>query len=173
MKKTAIAFFAFGFVSVLSSFAVAGTANVTMIDVKSEAGKDAVQELSRVFNSMAKRLPEAYSLDVHITDMHLSTVRRDSCDAHPGSIDANGDVYLNNQCSTSNPTYNWPRLSFQYTLKDQQGNTIAEGKEELKDMSFSAYADVGSVYRYKYEVKLVKDWFRHQSRENIFPKDAS
>ena len=52
--------------------------------------------------------------------------------------------------------------------RDVAAEVVASGKEDLRDMDFQSKPDF-SYSGFRYEEQMLKDWFKHQQRKDVFP----
>lgn len=155
MKKLNIVISASLSVLLAVPMALAGTSEVTWQNPEKYRDIYAGQEhrakfKKRVFNEfeqhfakLAEQLPKEQTLRVTVTDVDLAGDVHETMDR----IRVVKDLYI-------------PRMTFSYQLVDTSGQTIREGEEHLKDMSFM----MRSGLRYNnsflhYEKVMLDDWF--------------
>ena len=116
-----------------------------------------VRELNQVFDDLARELPDGYKWSVAVTDVDLA-----------------GEVrplfrWWSNEIRVVKAS-DWPRISFQYDLKDAQGHTVASAGEDVRDMGFLMHsgASIGRT-SFRYEERMLRDWFHLQQRQTTFP----
>ncbi|MES2069412.1 MAG: DUF3016 domain-containing protein [Pseudomonadota bacterium] len=114
------------------------------------------KNLDQVFDSLAKKLPDGYKLQVVVTDLDLAG------DVKPMRGPSGQDIRVVKDID-------WPRISFSYVLKDPQDQQVAAGKEDLKDMNFRSHVSINTGDSFYYEGALLKDWFKKQQASKIFP----
>jgi len=166
MKKFCAALFA---TSAFMSAAYAGEVKVTWQDPEkytdirpSSETKEAFQEqvfkeLGKVFEDLAKKLPDDVKWDVVVTDVDLAG------DVRPGMRGGMNDIRIVKEIY-------WPRMSMTYKMTDGSGKVIAEGKDDIKDMNFMSgiMIPTGGT-NFQYEEKMLQDWFKRQQRDKVFP----
>ena len=112
--------------------------------------------LDEVFRDNAKALPENYLLEINVTNLDLAG---DTNVLHPNNghdIRLIKDIY-------------WPRMSLQFSLKNDSGAVVSEGKANLSDMSFLfTHRIVTSHTGFEYEERMINNWFKEQQRTNAF-----
>ncbi|MFZ6656618.1 DUF3016 domain-containing protein [Undibacterium sp. TJN19] len=166
MKKMCIALF---FLAALSGQVSAGEVRVswqepekfTDIRPSNERASDfqsrLIKEFDQMFAELAKKLPDGYQWDVTVTDVDLAGDVRPFFHASYNEIRVIKELY-------------WPRMSFNFELKDAQGNSVASGKEDIKDMAFLMRTNIPSGHNsFQYEEQMLRDWFHTQQKEKIFP----
>ena len=115
------------------------------------------QSLGQVFADLAKKLPDDVTWNVTVTDVDLAG------DVRPGMRPGGGDIRIIKDIY-------WPRMSFNYTMIDAKGAVIAQGKEDIADMSFLMTRPFNiSSSNFPYETKMLDDWFRKQVKNQRFP----
>ena len=114
------------------------------------------EALDEVFLDNAKALPENYLLEINVTNLDLAG---DTNVLHPNNghdIRLVKDIY-------------WPRMSLQFSLKNDTGAVVSEGKANLSDMSFLfTHRIVTSHTGFEYEERMINNWFKEQQRSNAF-----
>ncbi|MBC3918715.1 DUF3016 domain-containing protein [Undibacterium sp. CY18W] len=116
-----------------------------------------IKEFDRMFDDLAKKLPDGYVWDITVTDVDLAGDVRPFFTPMVSEVRVIRDLY-------------WPRMSFRFDLKDEQGKTVASGNEDVKDMSFLMRLGVASGHNsFQYEEQMLRDWFSKQQKEKIFP----
>lgn len=114
------------------------------------------EALDEVFRDNAKVLPENYLLEINVTNLDLAG---DTNVLHPNNghdIRLVKDIY-------------WPRMSLQFSLKNDTGAMISEGKANLSDMNFLfTHRIVTSHTGFEYEERMINNWFKEQQRSNAF-----
>lgn len=113
------------------------------------------REFERMFDDLAKRLPDGYKLQVNVTDLDLA-----------------GEVWPTRSGREVRiiRSIDWPRISFSYVLTNPQGQEVKSGKEDLKDMNFQSRLNVRSgMDNFFYEEAMLSDWFAAQQRSKAFP----
>ena len=117
------------------------------------------KEFSEVFNSLAKKLPEGYTLNVEVSDLDLAG------DLRPGM--SSGQIRI------MTAVY-WPRMNFSYELRNEKQEVVAAGKEELRDMDYLNRVRMPSGNtQFDFEERMIQDWFKRQFASGTFPnKDA-
>ncbi|MFZ6686810.1 DUF3016 domain-containing protein [Undibacterium sp. SXout11W] len=115
------------------------------------------KELGQVFTDLAKKLPDDVQWSVTVTDLDLAGDVRPMMRAGGNEIRIIKDIY-------------WPRMSFNYTMTNATGQTIAESSENISDMGFmmSRPLNVGNG-SFPYESRMIEDWFQKQLKSNKFP----
>lgn len=118
---------------------------------------DVTHELDRVFEDLAKKMPDKLLWEITVTDLDLAGEVRPVFARRVGDVRVVKELY-------------WPRITLSYTLKDEQGQTVASGKEELRDMNFMMRLGVPSGHtRFQYEEQMLKDWFRKLQKNKVLP----
>ncbi|WMW79414.1 DUF3016 domain-containing protein [Undibacterium cyanobacteriorum] len=159
--------FAAGLIGMSINFAYAGDSKVNWGNLDKftdvQEGRDQREyfrenlkkEFSEIFNGLAKKLPEGYTLTVNVNDLDLAGDIRPSIS------------YWQIRIMT---TIYWPRMSFDYELKNDKNEVVASGKEELRDMDYLNRIRIPSGRtQFEYEEKMIQDWFRHQYAVGNFP----
>lgn len=112
--------------------------------------------LDEVFRDNAKTLPENYLLEINVTNLDLAGDTNVIQPRNGHDIRLVKDIY-------------WPRMSLQFSLKDDAGTVISEGKANLSDMNFLFTHRVGTSHTgFEYEEKMINNWFKEQQRTNAF-----
>jgi len=156
--------------TLLSSAAYAGQVSVTWqapekyTDIKAAVGTDSVfqdvvtGELGTVFADLAKKLPDDVRWNVTVTNVDLAGEVHHAKGVTGKDVRVIKDIYL-------------PRMSLSYSMVDDKGVKIAEGSDEIKDLTFLMKGPhIASGHTVlKYEEKMLQDWFRNQQRDNKFP----
>ena len=168
MKKFCLMFALIGS-SLLSNFASAGTVQVTWQDTDKYADirptnesrenfrKHVFQELGLVFEDLAKKLPDEVQWKVTVTDLDLAG------EVRPVMMSAGNDIRIIKDIY-------WPRMSLSYVMTDGKGSVVAEGKEDISDMSFMMIRPINMGNgSFPYEAKMLEDWFRKQLKSQKFP----
>lgn len=127
-------------------------------ELKSSFEERLVKEIGDVFNRFSgKYLPDGYILEVTVTDMDLAG------DIRPMMV-RGGNMRLVTHIY-------WPKMSFDYVLKNAQNETVKAEKVSLADMNFMGRASIPSGRTiFEYEEKMIDDWFRKQQNDKVFPK---
>ena len=126
-------------------------------EIKADFKDRVIKELDLVFVDLAKKLPEGYQWDITVTDVDLAG------DVRPFFHHGMNDVRVIKELY-------WPRMSFSYELKDAAGKSVASGKEDVKDMNFLMRRSLSTgTGGFQYEEQMLRDWFRRQQRDKIFP----
>lgn len=116
-----------------------------------------IKEFDSIFADLAKKLPDGYQWDVTVTDVDLAGDVRPFFRSSVNEIRVIKDLY-------------WPRMTFSFELKDGQGKSVVSGTENLKDMNFLMHSNLaGSNNSFRYEEQMLRDWFKKQQRDKIFP----
>jgi hypothetical protein len=114
-----------------------------------------MQEFGLVFSNFASKLPDGYQLDVTVNDLDLAGDVRPSASIH--QIRFMTQIY-------------WPRMKFQYELRNEKNEIVSSGVEELRDMDYLGRARVPSGRTsFEFEEKMIHDWFRKQTIAGVFP----
>lgn len=123
-----------------------------------EAFHDRVaKEIAAVFSSLAKKLPEGVHMEVNVTDLDLAGEVRFEMAYGASQIRVMRAIH-------------WPRMNFTYELKNAQGEVVASGKEELRDMDYLSHSRIPSGHTsFEFEEKMIQDWFRKQVFAGHFP----
>jgi hypothetical protein len=115
-----------------------------------------MKEFGLVFSNFAKKLPDGYQLDVTVSDVDLAG------DVRPSMSSANHIRFMT--------TIYWPRMKFNYELRNDKNALISAGNEELRDMDYLARARIPSgATSFEYEEKMILDWFKKQTNAGVFP----
>jgi hypothetical protein len=126
-------------------------------EIRSDFQSRLFKEFDQIFAELAKKLPDGYQWDVTVTDVDLAG------DVRPFFHSSNTEIRVIKELY-------WPRMSFNFELKDAQGNTVASGKEDVKDMAFLMRTTISSGNNsFQYEEQMLKSWFNTQQKEKIFP----
>ncbi|MFZ6758990.1 DUF3016 domain-containing protein [Undibacterium sp. Ji50W] len=116
-----------------------------------------IKEFDRMFDDLAKKLPDGYEWNITVTDVDLAGDVRPFFSPMVNDIRVIKDLY-------------WPRMSFRFDLKDEQGKTVASGTEDVKDMNFLTRMGVASGHTsFQYEEQMLRDWFNKKQKEKFFP----
>lgn len=119
--------------------------------------KRVIEELDQVFADLAKELPNGYHWNVTVTDLDLAGDIRPRRSGTGEEIRVVKDVY-------------WPRMSFNFDLKNPQGQTVASGNEDIADMNFLSHANPPNGHTsFPYERQMLRDWFYKQQNQKVFP----
>ena len=95
-------------------------------------------------------LPEGYHLTLTVTDVDLAGEVWPSMMV---GLKGSSDIRLIKDIDS-------PRIAFSYRLKNQDGEVIAEGEEDIRDMGFmQGSTGLSRSDTLKYEKKLLRDWF--------------
>ena len=115
------------------------------------------KDLEQVFSDMAKQLPDDYQMEVVVTDVDLAG-------------DINGTYrQMGNDLRIIKEIY-WPRMSFNYSIKDAKSAVIASGTENVKDMNFMSRSRFTSGNSgFAYEEKMLVDWFKQLQKDKKLP----
>ena len=154
--------------SAIGAFAHAGDVKITWqdpdkyTDVRSATERtDKFQEhvqhdLGEVFNDLATKLPDGYHWDVTVTDIDLAG------DISPWRRHGFNEVRVLKDLYP-------PKISFSYTLKDQNNQVVAEASENLLDASYLQRSVRGGNQDFFYESRLLREWFGKKLRDKSFP----
>jgi hypothetical protein len=116
------------------------------------------KELEVVFTDLAKQLPDAYQLEITVTDLDLAG------DVNGMYGDRFRDIRVIKELY-------WPRMSLSYALKNPDNALIASGKDDIKDMNFMSRISIPSGNtNFIYEETMLRDWFAKKQTEKVFPK---
>ncbi|MFZ3000443.1 MAG: DUF3016 domain-containing protein [Undibacterium umbellatum] len=116
-----------------------------------------IKEFDSIFAEMAKKLPDGYQWDVTVTDVDLAGDVRPFFRTTMNEIRVIKDLY-------------WPRMTFSFDLKDGEGKSVVSGTENLRDMNFLMHSNLaGSNNSFRYEEQMLRDWFKKQQRDKVFP----
>jgi hypothetical protein len=116
-----------------------------------------MSDFEALFADLAKKLPDECQLEVNITDIDLAG------DVNAGYSMASRDIRIVKDIYS-------PSMHFTYTLKNQKGDLLASGTEQLRDMGFMAKSkSLVSNYGFPYEARMLRDWFYSQQKKKIFP----
>jgi hypothetical protein len=114
------------------------------------------KSFGEIFNRLARTMPDGDVWEIKVTDLDLA-----------GEVKPRN----NGQWIRVIRDVDWPRMSFSYVLKDAQGQEIAQGQEDLSDMSFSSrIRSVNPDTSFWYEEMMIKDWFRAKQEQQVLPK---
>ncbi|PXX40366.1 DUF3016 domain-containing protein [Undibacterium pigrum] len=117
-----------------------------------------IKEFDYIFADLAKKLPDGYQWDVTVTDVDLAGDVRPFFPTPMNEIRVIKDLY-------------WPRMSFSFDLKDGQGKSVVSGNENLRDMNFLMHSNLaGRNNSFRYEEQMLRDWFKKQQRDKVFPE---
>lgn len=167
MKKSV---FVVALFSLLSVSAFAGEAKVTWGDLfkftdvvegqenRTYFQERLVKEFGDMFNRFSDRyLPEGYQLEVKITDVDLAGDVRPMI-VKTGMMRVVSRIY-------------WPKMSFDYVLKNNKNDIVKTDKVNLKDIGFLDRVHIPSgKTSFEYEEKMLDDWFKQQQLDHVFPK---
>lgn len=115
------------------------------------------KEFEKTFSDLARKLPDGYLLEITVTNLDLAgdANRVTSTTARDFRIIEKND---------------WPRMSFNYTLRDATSAVLVSGKEDLKDMNFMSQSGLlADNSSFNYEKRMIKDWFKKQQKQKRFP----
>ena len=119
--------------------------------------KRLMSDFETMFADLAKKLPDECQLEVNITDIDLTG------DVNAGYSMASRDIRIVKDLYS-------PSMRFTYTLKNQKGDLLASGNEQLRDMGFMAKSkSLVSNSGFPYEERMLRDWFNKQQKKKIFP----
>lgn len=125
-------------------------------ETKDAFRKRVFEALDEVFRDNAKALPEHYLLEINVTNLDLAGDTNILQSRHGNDIRLIKDIY-------------WPRMSLQYTLKNEQGVVISQGKADLADINFLfTHRIIASHTGFEYEERMINNWFKEQQRSNTF-----
>jgi hypothetical protein len=116
-----------------------------------------LDEFSEYFDKLAQKLPAGQVLDVKITDIDLAgdtrTARFQFSVMHD-DIRVIEDIFF-------------PRLDFEYELKDEEGAVLQSQVVSIKDMNFMHRAGrFHSRDMFSYEKQLLDDWYKDTFVQN-------
>ena len=112
-------------------------------------------DLELVFQDLARQLPADVTWKIKVTDVDLAGEVRPA--PYGNEIRIIKEIY-------------WPRISLQSTLLDANQKILSERKEVISDMNFMVNSGMGrDGGRFQYEEKMLRDWFKKQQREHVFP----
>ena len=117
-----------------------------------------IKELNLVITDLAKKMPDGLTWNVNVTDLDLAG------DVHPMARMGGHEIRIIKDLY-------WPRMSLNYTVTDQKGAVVAEGKDDISDMNFlsGAYL-IPMTSDFKYEEKMLRTWFTRQQRDKQLPQ---
>ena len=116
-----------------------------------------IKEFDRMFADLAKELPDAYQWNVTVTDIDLAGEVRPQFRRTGNEVRVVKHLY-------------WPRIAFDFDLKDPQRQTVASGKEDLNDMNFLMHVGLPTGHTgFPYEERMLRDWFHLQQQQKTFP----
>ena len=150
----------------MSSLAFAGEAAVTWqnpekytdIDSSNGSREKFQRELFKVlggeFSKQAEKLPQGYKLLVNVTNLDLA-----------------GEMLIGPKGASTRvvKAINFPKMSFDYQLKDAAGAVVQEQKAvNVQDMSFYSSTSLArsSSDSYYFEKNLIRQWFK----DDLLPK---
>lgn len=99
------------------------------------------KSLEKHIAKQAKKLPQDQTLKLTVTDVDLA-----------------GDVNFGMQEVRVVRSIFYPRIKLDYQVLDKQGNTISQGKADLKDMRFLDRIGTARSESFKHEKRLITDW---------------
>lgn len=118
---------------------------------------DMQKEFALVFQHHAKKLPEGYQLEITVTDLDLAG------DVRPGVYNGVHHVRVMKELY-------WPRMNIEFELKNAQGEVVAKGNENLRDMDYLRRVRIPSGNtEFEFEEKMIQDWFKKQYATGAFP----
>ncbi len=107
--------------------------------------KRIASSFEKYFAKLAEQLPEGSKLTVKVNELDLA-----------------GDVIFGvNEIRVVKSVY-IPQMKFDYSLTDKQGNPMAEGNADLKDLSFMDRVKSGRDTEFYYEKRMINDWFEKE-----------
>ncbi|MHC9509886.1 DUF3016 domain-containing protein [Kangiella sp. M94] len=116
-------------------------------ETKSAFYKRVKTSLDKSFIALGEKLPEGAVFEMRITDLDLA-----------------GDVrYGGIQEYRLVERLYFPKMKFDYQLINDEGKTLKEGSELLKDMKFLDRIRTPAQYRnegFYYEKRMFEDWFK-------------
>lgn len=128
-------------------------------DSRDRFRENLMKEFTDIFNAQAKKLPDGYVLSVDVNDLDLAGDIRPSMSSWQIRIMT---------------TIYWPRMNFNYELRNEKSELITSGKEELRDMDYLNHARFPSgVTHFEFEERMVQDWFKRQLAAGTFPSKDS
>lgn len=152
----------------LTKAAWAGDAKVQWKLSDNQTSEESMAKIDETFAKLAKALPSGFQLEVNVS-LLKTAVAPDNSNQLQKSITMESEKLDANAMASRERTPSWPRMHFEYTLKDSTGTVVKTGYEELKDMDYLNQARA----RYgEYEANMVKDWFRKQQQSKAFPVAA-
>ena len=114
------------------------------------------KEFSKMIAKQSKRLPATQTLEMTVTDIDLAG------HVPPEMMPAGRMMRV-----VKDPY--WPRMSFEYVLKDKEGKVLASGKEDLKDMSFlSGMRKNNQNSEFYFEEIMFNNWFKSMLKDKNF-----
>ncbi len=125
-------------------------------DTKTDFQIRLVKEFDGIFASLGKRLPDNYTLIINIKDMDLAGDVRPFYRSSLHDIRVMREIY-------------WPRMSFDYELKDPLGNSLVKASQELNDMAYLNRINFAHNSEFKYEEQMLRDWVLKLQRDKVFP----
>ena len=160
MKRTCIALALCTAITFISFAApsYAGESKLVWNLTDKHVDEDAVTKIDKTFKTLAQKLPVGFQLEVEVSLLQTA-VEPNNQTQFRKSTTADPDATLQNPTPTREVNARWPRMNFQYVLRNNTGAIVKQGQAELKDMDYLNQARA----RYgEYEANMVKDWFKHE-----------
>jgi len=116
-------------------------------DFGTDKGRDAILDQVREFivERAEKALPAGQKLTVSFTDIDLAGEYEPWRGPQFSDIRIVKSIYA-------------PRFNFTYKVTDAAGNTVKEGKEQLRDLAFDMRLTIDRQDPLRYEKDILKDW---------------
>ncbi len=117
-------------------------------------------DLDHYFAELANKLPPRYHWNVTVTDVKLA-----------GEVIAS--FKSGQKIRVIKPLYP-PAIQFEYQLLDPQNKLVSQGKVDLRDMNFMFGPDLmvtRETQSFPYEKSMIKQWFKEQQQNKVFPKN--
>lgn len=113
--------------------------------------KQVLTQFSEYFNEIAQKLPDGQVLDVKVTDIDLAGDTRSprfSLSSMLSEVRVIEHIFF-------------PRLEFEYQLKDSEGRVLKTEAVSIKDMNFMNRSVARhNRDRFPYEKHLLNEWYR-------------
>ena len=119
--------------------------------MRSPAGGAAILgEIERFVRESGERyVPAGFSLEMRVTDVDLAG------ELEPWRGPQFERVRFMRESS-------WPRIDFEFRLKNAEGRVVREGRRSLSDPSYLTRSQRVADGRLRYEKELLTDWFRQE-----------
>jgi hypothetical protein len=113
--------------------------------------KQVLTQFSEYFDEIAQKLPDGQVLDVKVTDIDLAGDTRSARFSFSSMLD---EVRVVEHIF-------FPRLEFEYELKDSEGLILQAQAVSIKDMNFLNRNVIShNRNRFPYEKRLLDEWYR-------------
>jgi hypothetical protein len=113
--------------------------------------KQVLTQFSEYFDEIAQKLPDGQVLDVNVTDIDLAGDTRSARFSFSSMMD---EVRVIERIF-------FPRLEFEYELKDSKGQVLQAQAVSIKDMNFMNRNFIShNRDRFPYEKRLLDEWYR-------------